>query len=384
MASLRVAVVAGEASGDQLGVALIEALRVRRPDIEFRGVAGPKMRSAGCQPLATAEELAVMGLVEVLEHLPRLWWLRRRLVRELAAWQPDVFVGIDAPSFNLGLAQRLKQRGIRTVQYVSPQVWAWRQQRVRHMADSCDRVLCLLPFEPAFYAEHALPAEFVGHPLADQIPLQPQRAMARATLGLAADARVLAVLPGSRRGEVQRLGPAFIAAARALAASHPGLQVLAPMASPGVRAEFERQGARTAGLRLLDGQARLALQAADVALVASGTATLEALLCGCPLVAAYRFGTLTSVLLRQLRSADLKYFSLPNLLADEPLVPEFFQQQVTGAALAGALGGLLDDEARTSALRQRFAAIHQQLRCDGAARAADAILRLVDVEARLD
>lgn len=382
MASLRVAVVAGEASGDQLGVALMEALRARHPDIEFRGVAGPKMRSAGCRPLATAEELAVMGLVEVLEHLPRLWWLRRRLVRELAAWQPDVFVGVDAPSFNLGLARQLKQRGVRTVQYVSPQVWAWRQQRVRHMADSCDRVLCLLPFEPAFYAEHAVPAEFVGHPLADQIPLQRQRAMARAALGLAADARVLAVLPGSRRGEVQRLGGDFIAAARALAASHPGLQVLAPMASPAAQAEFERQGARAADLRLLDGQARLALQAADVALVASGTATLEALLCGCPLVAAYRFGDMTAFLLQRLGMVRLPYFSLPNLLAGEQLVPEFFQQQVTGAALAGALGGLLDDEARTSVLRQRFAAIHQQLRCDGAARAADAILRLVDVEAR--
>jgi len=379
---LRIAVVAGEASGDQLGVALMEALRARRPDIEFRGVAGPKMRTAGCQLLAAAEELAVMGLFEVLGHLPRLWLLRRRLVRELAAWQPDVFVGIDAPAFNLGLAAQLKQRGLRTVQYVSPQVWAWRPGRVRHMADSVDRVLCLLPFEPPFYAEHALPAEFVGHPLADQIPLQPQRDAARAALGLAADARVLAVLPGSRRGEVQRLGPDFISAARSLAARHPGLQMLAPMASPGVRVEFERQDAAVAGLRLLDGQARTLLQAADVALVASGTATLEALLCGCPLVAAYRFGTLTSVLLQQLRSADLKHFSLPNLLAGETLVPEFFQNQATGEALAGSISALLDDAPRRGQLQQRFLEIHRQLRCDGAVRAADAILRLMNSPVR--
>lgn len=382
MTRLRVAVVAGEASGDQLGVALMEALRARHSDIEFRGVAGPKMQAAGCQRLAAAEELAVMGLVEVLEHLPRLWLLRRRLVRELTAWQPDVFVGIDAPSFNLGLAQQLKRRGIRTVQYVSPQVWAWRQQRVRHMASSCDLVLCLLPFEPAFYAEHAVPAEFVGHPLADQIPLQRQQEAARAALGLAADARVLAVLPGSRRGEVLRLGPDFITAAQTLVAARPGLQVVAPMASAAARAEFERQDASVAGLRLLDGQARLVLQAADVALVASGTATLEALLCGCPLVAAYRFGGMTAFLLQRLGMVKLPYFSLPNLLAGERLVPEFFQQQVGGTALAAALGGLLDDPARATALRERFAAIHQQLRCDGAGRAADAMLRLMGVESR--
>lgn len=377
MATLRVAVAAGEASGDQLGMALMEALLARHPDMEFRGVAGPKMRAMGCHTLAAAEELAVMGLVEVLEHLPRLWLLRRRLARELLDWQPDVFIGIDAPSFNLGLAGMLKRRGLRTAQYVSPQVWAWRPGRVRHMGEAVDLVLCLLPFEPPFYAEHALPAEFVGHPLADQIPLQPQRDGARAALGLAADARVLAVLPGSRSGEVQRLGPDFIAAARQLAARYPGLQILAPMATPGVRGEFERQGAASAGLRVLDGQARTVLQAADVALVASGTATLEAVLCGCPLVAAYRFGTLTSILLGQLRSDDLRHFSLPNLLADQALIPELFQRQVTGAALAQAAGELLDDAPRRQQLRQRFTQIHQQLRCDGAARAADAILRLL-------
>jgi lipid-A-disaccharide synthase len=371
-----VAVVAGETSGDQLGATLIGALRARQPHIEVRGVCGPLMRAAGCASLADAHELAVMGLVEVLQHLPRLLRLRRRLRGELRAWQPDVFIGIDAPEFNLGLAAQLHADGLKTVQYVSPQVWAWRERRVRHIAAACDLVLCLLPFEPAFYAQHAVRAEFVGHPLADQIPLDPDRGAARDALGIAADATVVALLPGSRAGEVTRLGPDFLAAARELEQRVPGVEFIAPMASPAVRRLFA--AADAARVRLLDGQARLALQAADAALVASGTASLEALLCRCPMVVAYRLGAATAFLLRVLRLVRLPYFSLPNLLAGEALVPEFFQDAVTGASLAAAVQAQLGDAARRALLRSRFRAIHESLRQGGADRAAAAVLALTD------
>jgi lipid-A-disaccharide synthase len=378
---LRIAIVAGEASGDALGAAFIAAIRERYPQAEFRGVAGPRMQAAGCQALATSEELAVMGLFEVLRHLPRLWRLRRRLVEQVSAWQPDVFVGIDAPSFNVGLARQLKQRGVRTVQYVSPQLWAWRQGRARDMHRSCDLVLCVLPFEPPFYAGHGVEAEFVGHPLADQIPLESQRTQARLALGIDAQARVVALLPGSRSGEVQRLAPDMLAAARLLAQRDPSLQFLAPMASTAARGAFEGAGAMPSGLRLLDGQARLVLQAADVALVASGTATLEALLCKCPMAVVYRFGPLTAALLRWFRLVKLPYFSLPNLLAGEPLVPEFFQDAVQPTALADALQQSLGAGVHHEALRERFTDIHRSLRVDGARRAAAAVLRRIGIGA---
>ncbi|MGH8253846.1 MAG: lipid-A-disaccharide synthase [Steroidobacteraceae bacterium] len=377
--ALRIGVVAGETSGDQLGAALIGALRERVPGIEIRGVCGPLMRAAGCEPLADAHELAVMGLVEVLSHLPRLLRLRRRLRGELVAWQPDVFIGIDAPEFNLGLAAQLHKAGLSTVQYVSPQVWAWREGRVRSIGRACDLVLCLLPFEPAFYAHHAVPARFVGHPLADQIPLDADRVAARRALGLEVHSTVVALLPGSRKGEVGRLGPDFIAAAAEIARSLPGVVFIAPMASPEVRALFEQQctAAGFTAVRLLEGQARTALQAADAALVASGTASLEALLCRCPMVIAYRLSAATAFLLRALRLVRLKYFALPNLLAGEPLVPEFFQEAATGAHLAAALQQQLRDEDHRRMLEARFRSIHVTLRQDGAARAADAVLELI-------
>jgi lipid-A-disaccharide synthase len=380
MGALRVAIVAGETSGDALGGALIEQLRLRVPDAQFLGVAGAAMRAAGCQPLADAQELAVMGLTEVLAHLPRLLPLRARLLRQIAAWRPDVFIGIDYQQFNLGLARRLKRLGFTTVQYVSPQVWAWRQGRVTSMAQSYDLVLCLLPFEPAFYAEHALRARFVGHPLADQIPLQSDRAAARAALRLAPQTPVLALLPGSRSGEMQRLAGPFIGAAAMLARRVPALAILAPMAAPALRLQFERALAATTdapALRVLDGQSRVVLSAADVALVASGTATLEALLCRCPMVVAYRVGALTAGLVRLFKLVRSAYFALPNLLAGEPLAPEFIQEQATSAALAVALEQALRDTARREYLLGRFRAIHEALRCDGAALAADAVLELL-------
>lgn len=377
--TLRIGVVAGETSGDQLGAALISALRERSPGVEVRGVCGPLMRAAGCEPLADAHELAVMGLVEVLSHLPRLLRLRRRLRDAFLAWRPDVFIGIDAPEFNLGLAARLHAADLRTVQYVSPQVWAWRAWRARSIGRACDLVLCLLPFEPAFYAQYAVPARFVGHPLADQVPLDVDRNAARTALGLPAGAPVVALLPGSRRGEVTRLGPDFIGAAMLLGAAVPGVEIVAPMASGEIRTLFEQQCAAAGGnrIRLLDGQARTVLQAADAALVASGTASLEALLCGCPMVVAYRLSAATAFLLRALRMVRLRHFALPNLLAGEALVPEFFQEAATAANLAGALQAQLGDAGRRRVLEARFRAIHAQLCQDGAARAADAVLELI-------
>jgi lipid-A-disaccharide synthase len=382
MGILRVAIVAGETSGDALGAALMAALRERAGPIEFRGVAGPAMRAAGCVALADAHELAVMGLIEPLKHLPRLLRLRSMLIKRISAWRPELFIGVDAPAFNLGLAARVKARGILTVQYVSPQVWAWRPGRVRTIARRCDLVLCLLPFEPEFYRSHAVRAEFVGHPLADQIPLQPDRAAARAALGLDARRPVLALLPGSRLGEVQRLAAPFIATAIELSRRRPQLQLLAPMANAAARAAFEHAllGAPTAAalnLQLLDGQAREALTAADAALVTSGTATLEALLCGCPMVVAYRVGALTALLLRTLRLVRLRYFSLPNLLAGEALAPEFFQEAVTSENLSGAIERALDDVAQREYLQREFLRVHQSLRAGGAGRAADAVLQLL-------
>jgi lipid-A-disaccharide synthase len=301
--ALRVGLVAGEHSGDTLGAALIAALRERVPHLECFGVAGPKMVAAGCQSWAGADELGVMGLAEVLSHLPRLLRLRGQLRRRFLAARPDVFVGIDAPEFNLGLARHLKAAGIRTVQYVSPQVWAWRQGRVRTIGAAVDLVLCLLPFETEFYAAHGVRAEFVGHPLADQIPLESDRAGARAALGLPAGAAVVALLPGSRMSEVSRLGAPFAAAARHLAAAAPEMRFIAPMASAATRESFARDIAQLPGvphIELLDGQAQRALAAADGVIVASGTATLETLLTGRPMVVAYRVSAITAFLLRSL------------------------------------------------------------------------------------
>ncbi len=381
----RVAIVAGETSGDQLGAALIAALRERCPALQVRGVCGPLMAALGCEALASASELSVMGLAEVLAHLPRLLGLRRRLRREFSAWRPEVFIGIDAPEFNLGLAAQLHKAGVKTVQYVSPQVWAWRESRVSQIARTCDLVLCLLPFEPPFYARHAVRAEFVGHPLADQIPLDVDRLAARQGLGLAAGASVIALLPGSRSGEVARLGPDFLAAASLLAQRLPAAQFIVPVAEAHLRSlldsALQRSGLPSGRLRLLDGQARAALQAADVALVASGTASLEALLCDCPMVVAYRVSPVTAFMLRTLRMVRLPYFSLPNLLAGAPLVPEFLQEQVSPEALAGAVQRQLEDGAERSMLRARFRAIHESLRQGGAARAAKAVLQLRGVSA---
>ena len=378
--ALRVGIVAGEHSGDTLGAALIAALRARVPQAQFFGVAGPKMVAAGCEAWAGAAELGVMGLAEVVRHLPRLLRLRAALRARFLAARPDVFVGIDAPEFNLRLARALKGAGIRTVQYVSPQVWAWRQGRVRTIGQAVDLILCVLPFEVDFYAGHAVQAQFVGHPLADEIPLEVDRGAARAALQIASDARVVALLPGSRQGEVQRLAKPFIIAARRLAQVAPGYRFIAPMASAESRELFAREAAQVAGapeIRVLDGNAQQVLAAVDGAIVASGTATLETLLTGRPMVVAYRFSWLTAFVVRALGLVNVRYFSQPNLLAGRALVPEFLQEQVEGTVLADALLKQLEDPAKVRELQEEFAAIHRRLRAGGAARAAEAILTLL-------
>jgi lipid-A-disaccharide synthase len=390
---LRVGLVAGEHSGDTLGAALIAALRERVPDVQVFGMAGPKMVAAGCEQWVSSDELGVMGLFEVLSHLPRLLAMRRSLLDRFTRERPDVVVGIDVPDFNLGLEKRLKGRGLRTVQYVSPQVWAWRQGRVKTLGQSCDLVLCLLPFETEFYSQHGVRAEFVGHPLADQIPLDVDRDGARRELGIDSSATVIALLPGSRMGEVTRLGADFLAAAGWIAARRPGVRFLAPMASHRVRVAFEKQlaeargffarglGARTESSTLaidvLDGQAQRALAAAYGVIVASGTATLETLLSGRPMVVAYRLGALTAFLLKRFGLVRVPYFSQPNLLLGQRRVPEFFQEQVTGEALGDTLLKQMEDPAQVADLQNEFRRVHEVLRRGGAARAADAILEYV-------
>jgi lipid-A-disaccharide synthase len=381
---LRIALVAGETSGDTLGAALIEALRRHYPQAEFAGVAGPKMKAAGCAAWHDIEELAVMGLTEVITHLPRLMRLRADLRRRILEWRPDVFIGVDYKEFNLGLAKQLKRDGFATVQYVSPQVWAWRQGRVRTIGASVDLVMCLFPFEPAFYREHGVRAAFVGHPLADQIPMIADRAAARTELGIDPAARVLAVLPGSRRGEVEKLAGAFAGAAELLAERFNGLICIAPMVTPALRELFAARCAALAphaNVKLLDGQARRALAAADVVLVASGTATLETALFKRPMVVAYKLGAITAFLLRTLGLVKIKHFSQPNLLAGKELVPEFFQEAASPQNLANALAHWLEHPAEVAQVQKEFEDIHARLRCDGADRAAEEVAALLATRA---
>lgn len=379
-----IALVAGEASGDNLGGDLLRELRARAPLLRCFGVAGPRMVEAGCEAWVPAEELAVMGLAEILRHLPRLLKLRRELLARLLTQRPDVFVGIDSPEFNLRIAAQLKQQGIPTVQYVSPQVWAWRQGRVRTIGNAVDLVLCVLPFETDFYARHDVRAVFVGHPLADRIPLYSDPLPAREALGLRSDVPCVAVLPGSRGGEVSRLGAPFAGTVAWLKARRPELQFVAPMANPRVRALFEQALAEHAPgceVMLLDGHATQALTAADVVLVASGTATLETTLVKRPMVVAYRLAPLTAWMLRELKLMKSDYFAQPNLLAGRRLVPEFAQERVQPDVLGPAVLQQFERTDRAELIAE-FGRIHDRLRCNASARAADAVLELAAVRGR--
>ena len=377
---LRFAICAGEASGDALGAGLIAELRRRFPEAEFAGIGAGAMRAAGCDTWFDAGELAVMGLAEVLRHLPRLLKLRRQFRERVLAWQPDVFVGIDAPDFNLGVEQWLKQRGMRTVHYVSPSVWAWRENRAEKIGRSADRVLCLFPMEPAIYAKHGVDARFVGHPMADAIPLHPDRVAARESLGLPQDASVLAVLPGSRLGEIARLAEPFLAAAKLVAAQVADLHVIVPAANEACRAALEAQLAqfRLPNVRLFDGNARECLFAADATLLASGTAALEAMLAKQPMVVGYRIAPLTYRIVKALGLLKTERYALPNVLAGRDLAPELMQDDCTPEKLANALLHWLRDPAAVAALQPEYLRLHQALRRDASASAADAVAALLD------
>jgi lipid-A-disaccharide synthase len=373
MARLRIALVAGEASGDILGSGLMRAIKLRHPDAEFIGVGGPLMEAEGMTSYFPMERLSVMGLVEVLGRLKELLARRKLLIQTLIDEKPDVFIGIDAPDFTLNIELKLRQAGIKTVHYVSPSVWAWRQNRVLKIREGCDLMLTLLPFEARFYEEKGVPVRFVGHPLADTIALHADQLAARAELGLG-EGPVVALMPGSRGGEVGRLGALFFDTAERLLAARPDLRFVLPCASPQRREQIEQllQG-RDLPLTLLDGKSHLALAACDAVLIASGTATLEALLYKRPMVVAYRLAPLTYWILK--RMVKSPYVSLPNLLAQRLLVPELLQDAATAEALAQALLPLLDNgDAQTAG----FDAIHRTLRRDASNQAAEAVLNLID------
>ncbi|QDH63793.1 MULTISPECIES: lipid-A-disaccharide synthase [Pseudomonas] len=372
MATVRIALVAGEASGDILGAGLMRALKARHPAVEFIGVGGPLMQAEGLTSYFPMERLSVMGLVEVLGRLRELLARRKLLIQTLIEEKPDVFIGIDAPDFTLNIELKLRQAGIKTVHYVSPSVWAWRQKRVLKIREGCDLMLTLLPFEARFYEEKGVPVRFVGHTLADSIPLQADRAAARAELGLP-EGPLVALMPGSRGGEVGRLASVFFDAAERLQALKPGVRFVLPCASPQRRAQIETLlVGRNLPLTLLDGRSHLALAACDAVLIASGTATLEALLYKRPMVVAYRLAPLTFWILK--RMVKSPYISLPNLLAQRLLVPELLQDDATPEALAQTLLPLIDGGEEQT---RGFDDIHRTLRRDASNQAADAVLTLI-------
>ncbi|MDN5863746.1 MAG: lipid-A-disaccharide synthase [Gammaproteobacteria bacterium] len=382
MKPLRIGLVAGETSGDRLGAALIDALQKRVPELEVIGVAGDAMRAAGCRPIADISALSVMGLTEIVGSLPRLLRLRHRLVRELAGAAPDLVVGIDAPEFNLGLERALRARGVRTAHYVSPSVWAWRPGRVHTVARAAKAVLCLLPFEPACYDSVPVHAVFTGHPLADELAPQGREA-ARAALDLPQEGRVLAVLPGSRSAEVERLAVRFLDAARELARGRDDLRVIVPAANASLKARLEELCAQRpdAPMKVIEERAHEAIVASDVVLAASGTVTLEAMLLDRPMVVAYRMARLSAWLLLRAGLLRAPHFSLPNLLAGREIVPELAQQNASVATIIAETAHLLDDTGARAAQCDQFAALRSQLGKDAAGRAAEALLELLDAQA---
>ena len=380
---LRVGLVAGESSGDLLAAGLIDAIRARDPDAVFEGVAGPKMIAAGCEAWAEAESLAVMGLIEPLKHLPELIGLRRSLIRRWRQTPPDVFVGVDAPDFNLGLEIALRKSGVRTMHYVSPSVWAWRKWRIRKIRKAADCVLCILPFEPAVYADQGIQAVFVGHPRATSLSADMDIGSARGSMQLPADTPVIAVLPGSRGSEVTRLGPVFAAAAARIAASTEGVRFVTPVASAQLRPLIERC-LRDAGIMdrftLVDGDSERTMVASDVVMLASGTAALESALLCKPTVAAYRVAALTYSILYWFKLIDVPHFTLPNLLTEKPVVPEFIQGDATPDAIADEVIAMLNDPERCADIRATFAKLKSELALDANERAADALFSLVAQE----
>ncbi|MGR5115622.1 lipid-A-disaccharide synthase [Photobacterium damselae] len=374
---LRIGIVAGEISGDILGAGFIEAVKVQYPDAEFVGVAGPRMQAAGCQALFDMEELAVMGIVEVLGRLPRLFKIKAELVRYFTDNPPDVFVGIDAPDFNLRLERDLKDHGIKTVHYVSPSVWAWRQKRIFKIEKATNLVLAFLPFEKAFYDKFNVPCEFIGHTMADAIPLETDKLAARQLLNLDPNQRYLAVLPGSRGGEMELIAPPFIETCRLLKQQHPDLGFVVALVNQKRREQFEQAWQSIApelDFVLVDDTARNVMIASDAVLLASGTVALECMLVKRPMVVGYKVKPLTAWLAK--RMLKTKYVSLPNILADKELVPELLQEECEPAKLAEQVNRFLAQD--NSDLIAEFNQMHQWIRCDADKQAAQAVLKLID------
>ena len=378
-----IALVAGEVSGDILGAGLIRALKVKYPNARFVGIAGERMIAEGCETLVDMEEIAVMGLAEIVKHLPRLLKIRKMVVETMSAQKPDIFIGIDAPEFNLYVEDKLKAQGIKTVHYVSPSVWAWRQKRIYKIARATDLVLAFLPFEKAFYDRFNVPCRFVGHTMADSIPLKPDRHEACNVLNIDEKQSYMAILVGSRSAEVELLSTPFLQTALRLKEKFPDLKFLVPLINQKRRQQFEQFKARLApdlDMILLDGNARQAMIVAEVTLLASGTAALECMLCKSPMVVGYRMKPLTYFLAKHL--VKTPYISLPNLLADEMLVPEMIQEDCTAEKLTETLIPYLEqDESAVQnrhVLIQRFTELHQQIQCDADKQAAQAVIDLLE------
>lgn len=376
---LRIAMVAGEASGDQLAAPLIAALKARRSPILFAGIGGPRMQSQGLDSHYPMDKLSVRGYAEVVKHYGEIMAIRRRLTAALLAERPDGYIGVDASEFNLGIERRLKEAGIPAIHYVSPQIWAWRGWRVRRIARSVTRILVMFPFEAPLYEKAGVPVSYVGHPLADLIPLEPNKLEARAALRLPAGKLIVALLPGSRRSELQYMAHSFVLAAHRFWQEVADVHFVCPTVTRDTRDMFERavheHQRADLPLTLLFGHSHEALAAADLALVASGTATLEAALFKTPMVITYRQSPITWALMR--RMFYLPYVGLPNVLAREKLVPELLQNEANPAALAGALLKLLRDTDAQRRQIDRFHEFHHLLRQGAAEKAADAILEVL-------
>ena len=378
-----IAIIAGEVSGDILGAGLIHALKAHYPNAKFIGIGGERMIAEGFETLFDMEELSVMGLVEVLKHLPRLLKIRRSIIEQLSALKPDIFIGIDAPDFNLDVELKLKQRGIKTIHYVSPSVWAWRQKRVYKIAAATNLVLAFLPFEKAFYDRFNVPCRFIGHTMADAIPLKPNRDEACQLLNLDSTQRYVAMLVGSRGSEVEFLSEPFLQTAQLLHQRYPDVKFLVPLINQKRRQQFEQIKQRVApelDMILLDGNSRAAMITAEATLLASGTAALEAMLCKSPMVVGYRMKPFTYFLAKRL--VKTKYVSLPNLLADEMLVPELIQEDCNPTNLAEKLSQYLSEDKSAvqnrHVLLQRFVELHQRIQCNADQQAAQAVIDLLE------
>ncbi|WP_431263076.1 lipid-A-disaccharide synthase [Roseateles chitinivorans] len=373
----RLGLVAGEASGDLLASLLLQGLKARWPELSSAGIGGPKMQSQGFDAWWPSHKLSIFGYWDAIKNIRELLAIRRQLGDRLIAERPSVFVGVDAPDFNFGLEQRLREAGIKTVHFVCPSIWAWRAERVQTIKRSADHVLCLFPFEPAILEKAGIPSTYVGHPLADQIPFEPPREEARRDLGFGEADTIVAILPGSRRSELDYIGPPLLDAARRMHQARPALRFVIPIA-PGLRPMVEAlmaQHGQGLPMTLVDGRAQDALAACDLTLVASGTATLEAALLKRPMVIAYKLHWFNAW--RMKGKALLPWVGLPNVLARETLVPECLQDECTGERIAREGLAWLDDAPRRERLRERFLEIHQQLRCNTAQRAGDAIAKIL-------